>query len=74
MNSDKKTGYLPAWTLLVPIAWCIATLAIVWACKAAGVLWEIGMPAGIASVVVSVVLERTIERKLGKKTRDVGLP
>jgi hypothetical protein len=47
----------------MPIVWCIVTLAIVWACKEAGCLWELGVPVGVASLFLSVVVERAIERK-----------
>ncbi|WP_176060221.1 hypothetical protein [Paraburkholderia sp. BCC1876] len=69
MRKMTVEGKLPGWTLLVPIAWCIASVAIVWSCKVAGVLWDFGVPVGIACLLASVVIERAIERKYLPKQR-----
>lgn len=74
MSQMTVEGKLPGWTLLVPIVWCIASLAIVWACKEAGLLWEFGVPAGITCVIASVVIERAIERKYLKSKTDRARP
>ena len=65
--SERK---LPGWALLMPIAWCIGTLAIVWACEEAGYLWDFGVPAGVVSLLFSVMVERAIERKYLKPKAD----
>lgn len=70
MSQMTSEGKLSGWTLLLPMAWCIATLALVWASKEAGLLWELGVPAGVVSVIISVVVERAIERKYLKSKTD----
>jgi hypothetical protein len=37
-----EEGELPGWTLLMPLAWCIVSVMIIWASKEAGFLWQIG--------------------------------
>lgn len=64
MTSERE---LPRWTMLMPIVWCVASLGIVWACKEAGFLWERGVPAGVVCLILSVVIERAIERKYSKR-------
>lgn len=63
MSETTSEGKLPGWTVLMPIAWCVASLGIVWACKEAGLLWELGVPAGVVCLILSVVVERAVERK-----------
>ncbi|WP_325086039.1 hypothetical protein [Burkholderia contaminans] len=63
MNRGNDVGRLPGWMLLLPLVWCLAALAILWACRDAGLSWLVGVPAAIAVVVGGVFLERAIERK-----------
>jgi hypothetical protein len=63
MSQDKDAGALPGWTLLLPLAGCVAALAILWACQDAGLSWWIGVPVLIAVVVGGVFLEHAVERK-----------
>ncbi|TCG01067.1 hypothetical protein BZM26_09960 [Paraburkholderia strydomiana] len=63
MKQDKDAGVLPGWTVLLSLAGCATALAILWACRGAGLSWWIGVPVAIAVVVGGVLLERAIERK-----------
>jgi hypothetical protein len=63
MSQSTETGILPGWTLLVSLLGCAIALVILLASRHFGLSWWIGVPAAIAVTVVSVILERAIERK-----------
>lgn len=63
MNQISGAGKLPNWTLLVPIAWFVATAAGALALYTADSPWQVFVPYCIVCLVVSVVLERFIKRK-----------
>ncbi len=63
MSQSKETGKLPGWTLLVSLLGCAVALLILVGSRHFGLSWWIGGPAAIVVAVVSVFLDRAIERK-----------
>jgi len=67
MNSEA--GKLPGWTPLMSLLGYAMALAVLLASRHFNVSWWIGAPAAIAVAVVSVFLDRAIERKYAPSGR-----
>lgn len=63
MNQQKDAGVLPGWTVFLSLAGCATALAILWACREAGLSWWVSVPVAGAVVAGGVLSERAIERK-----------